>query len=106
MPAKSGRIQPRRGDANTKPPREGRTAKENVDLKREVKYLKRKVAQLQKELDRMEFFVPEDDVVEYEPVERASAPACPECSGTDLADFETPAQKKFVVCRNCKWRSL
>ena len=73
------------------------------DLKKENEALKRQVARLRKQVERLDE-TPDDE----EPVlvEEAPKPKCPKCKSVDLGEIETPAGKTVTSCKSCKkWRS-
>lgn len=88
-------------------PREERKNKELVTLKRVNHKLARDNARLQKQLDKA-LEVRAAFEVELEPEEQAEKQAgnvCPACGCPAVRELYL-ADKKFLVCSECKWRKL
>lgn len=82
--------------------------KENSELKKTIKELKRKVSRLEKQVEQG---IPLQQDTEEEDAPTAAAvpavpngPVCKKCGDGDLRDFTTPSGKTVMFCGACKFR--
>lgn len=78
-----------------------------ADLRAENRSLRRQLARLRRDNDRLQHDTDEDDdgvTIEAAVVEVRKV--CPKCGSHDLGTISTPNNKKVDSCRSCKkWRS-
>lgn len=88
---------------------ERQKAREMADLKSENSQLRRKVARLQREIDRLEFLKVEssddDEIMELteQPPKRKQG-SCQSCGEMTLKELGTPTGKIVLACTSCRSR--
>ena len=92
-----------------RPSRDDRKSKELAELRSENSHLKKQVARLRRQIEKMVEIhglnVPEDD---EQPMEKPpEGPVCEKCGGTDLTQVSGNG-KVFLICKNksCLWRKV
>lgn len=94
----------KRRRAQHRPPPET-PAKTLADLRSENRSLRRQLARLRRENDRLASEA-EDEEGEEQPAPEEMKEQCPKCGSFDLGAISTPNGKTVVSCRSCKkWRS-
>lgn len=78
-------------------------AREMADTKSENGKLKRQVARLQREIERLEFVGNVEGVEEDEPV-KAKQKSCQACGKDKLKEMTTPGGKIIITCLECLHR--
>lgn len=86
-----------------RPKREERKTRELADIKRENNQLRRTVAKLQREIERLELTeAPDLEPREADPA--ALAVKCEKCGSENTSVITTPSGKKVIGCKDCASR--
>lgn len=84
---------------------EHQKARELADIKSQNNQLRRQVARLQREVDRLECLTPPDDGFEVEEKKpKRKQKSCQECSSIKLKELLIPGGKSLLICMQCKSR--
>lgn len=84
---------------------EHQKARELADIKSQNNQLRRQVARLQREKERLECLAPPDDGFEVEEKKpKRKQKSCQNCGETILKELQTPGGKIIITCTCCMYR--